>query len=173
MKAKKIIALLISAVLALSLFAVMTGCADKESVVGAWKSTDSGDDMYVVYDEDGTCKMIGYMEDADVFPDGVYFCIEGTWEEVENGDLEVEIDILGETTSGEESKANYFGDDATYEAIDAKDVPSDFYTLDELIDEMMDYVVDSYEDAGLTLSDEDYDALREQLVDTMIDSMDL
>lgn len=165
MKAKKLIALFIAAIMAISLFAIMAGCDSAEkNYVGAWYYED--EDMYVIIDEDGTCKEVSYFEDEVVFEEeggSAYLCLEGTYEITDDG-IVLTYDLLGKKDEEVEyKKYNFYGSKAAFEAVDEKDVP-DYYTFEEYIDLGMDMVVDIYAEAGLELSDEDYDTLREELI---------
>jgi len=138
MKAKKLIAIFMAAIMALSLFAIMTGCdSAEESYVGAWSLSDT-EEQYATFDEDGTCVQIIYVEDDTFFEEGgAYIGMEGTYEEI-NGGISVTYDILGEKKTIEDSKESFFGDDAVYTSIKMSEVPSDYYTFDEYIDLAMD-----------------------------------
>jgi len=172
MKAKKLIAIFMAAIMALSLFAIMTGCdSAEESYVGAWSLSDT-EEQYATFDEDGTCVQIIYVEDDTFFEEGgAYIGMEGTYEEI-NGGISVTYDILGKKKTIEDSKESFFGDDAVYTSIKMSEVPSDYYTFDEYIDLAMDYVADMYADYGMELSDEDYDTMRQELVDSVLESIE-
>lgn len=166
---KKYLALILSAVMALAVFA---GCGliggDKEEelpveqkIVGSWKAI--GDtEAYVVFEDDGTCQDIVYVSDADICPDGMYIAMDGTYE-IEGDNINRTFTILGKEMSGTEVVAAYFGDKAIYETVAKSEIPTELNSFDDFVDLAMDYVKNAYAELGYEATEEELAALREEL----------